>query len=84
MTDNPTGSGGIVATAITAQALGGALAVVWMAFHKVVPANGIDETTLTAAVTVIFSTICSVLASFCHVLIQAFMRKYLSNQGVSP
>lgn len=75
MADSPQGFGSVIATGVTAQVFGGALAVVFVYYYHqsgdIPPPEGVEQ-----ALGTIFSTIVSTLAMVGHLVI----RKYL-NQG---
>ena len=75
MTDiNTPNLGALIATSTTSQVLGAAFAVVWLAYHHL-PDNGtgVDTKTLENAITVIFSTGCSLAGMIAHWIVVRFL-----------
>lgn len=71
----------LMSTSITAQTLGGALAVIYLAYHHIPePANGISAQMLEDAFTLVFSTAISLSAMIGHVLIALLTRTYLTSK----
>lgn len=71
-------AGSLMATSATAQVLGGAMAVVWLAFNHIQqPANGITAQELEDALTLLFSTFVSLTAMIGHFAIALLAKKYL-------
>jgi hypothetical protein len=74
------GTGALMATSVSGQAAGAALAVIWLAYHPIgaSPANGITSQSLEDALTVIFSMAVSMLFMVGHIVISLLTQKYLT------
>ena len=68
MTDNSPSLGALAATSISGQALGGALAVVYMAYHPLAASGAVPSQSVEDALTIIFSTGTSVIAMIAHLV----------------
>jgi hypothetical protein len=78
MADNQPSLGALAATSISGQALGGALAVVYMAYHPLAGNADASSQSVEDALTVIFSTITSVTAMLCHIIGVVLWQKYMT------
>jgi len=71
-------AGSLMATSISAQTVGGAMAVVFLAYHHIPDLqNGMSPQMLEDAFTLLFSTGISIFAMLCHLIIALVMKKYL-------
>lgn len=74
----------LMMTGLTAQSFGGAVAIVWLAFHKLTLQNGIDETSFQSALALIAGTFFSALAMGTHIVLALVLHKYFPQTGEKP
>jgi hypothetical protein len=70
-------AGGIATSSLTGQAIGGALAVIYLAFHPVIsPANNVTPQDLQDALTIVFTMGASGLFMMGHVMISLVLSHF--------